>query len=291
MKCAGLLVLSAALSLGGCATPVGKGASDTVRMTRVGLREAVAAPLTDFNLIRSKVPPVLAEAAKDAYHLPAGGAECAALIKEVRRLDLALGPDLDVPSNAGRPTIANRASHAASDAALDAVRDVTTGWIPFRSTVRRLTGAANNQDEIEDAVHAGAIRRAYLKGLGLQQGCEHPAAPLPAPTRELIVAQKAAPTPAPPPVDAPATGQGDAAPADPAPGPAPAALIPTTVPPQPAPGPAAGSPPAAAPTTPSAVQPTAVGAAVTPAVVQPTPAPPAVRVTPLPPLAAPGPAG
>lgn len=210
------LLLCAALSLGACST-VGKGAKDTLRMTRVGMREAVVAPLKDFNLVRSKVPPALAEAAKDAYKLPKT-ADCAALTHEVKRLDLALGPDLDVPSNAGRPTMGNRASHAASDAALDAVRDVTTGWIPFRSTVRRLTGAANNQDEIEDAVHAGAIRRAYLKGLGLQQGCQHPAAPLPAPTKEVIAAQKAPPPPAPPPPEVitaeqtPAPAPQDAAP-------------------------------------------------------------------------------
>lgn len=212
MKRIGVLLLGA-LCLGGCASSVGKGAGDTMRMTRVGMREAVVAPLKDFNLVRSKVPPALASAAKDAYHLPGGKSDCPTLIAEIRKLDLALGPDLDVPRNAGRPTMSNRASHAASDAALDAVRDLTTGWIPFRSTVRRLTGAANNEDEMEDAVHAGAIRRAYLKGLGLQQGCAHPAAPLPAPTRELLMAQE--PAPAPEAVSAEAvTGQGDAAPAD-----------------------------------------------------------------------------
>ena len=216
------LPLLGALCLAGCANPVGRGAGDTMRMTRVGIGEAVTAPLKDFNLIRTKVPPALAEAAKDAYRLPGGKTDCVTLAAEVRKLDLALGPDLDVPRNAGRPTMGNRASHAASDAALDAVRDVTTGWIPFRSTVRRLTGAANNEDEMEDAVHAGAIRRAYLKGLGLQQGCPHPAAPLPAPTREIVVAQQPAPAPEPAPAPAAAPVQAETpVPADPAP---PAAL-------------------------------------------------------------------
>ena len=243
-------------------------------MTRVGIGDAVAAPLKDFNLIRTKVPPALVEAAKDAYRLPGGKADCETLIQEVRKLDLALGPDLDVPSNAGKPTMSNRASHAASDAALDAVRDVTTGWIPFRSTVRRLTGAANNEDEMEDAVHAGAIRRAYLKGLGLQQGCAHPAAPLPAPTRELLVAQKPVAAPAPAEVTVQAQGQGDAAPADPA-----------AAPPAPAAAPPASNP---APVEQAARPPAPVAPAAAPALPSLALPPPsgAVTAAPLPPVAA-----
>ena len=175
----------AALTLGACSTAVGKGTGDTYRMTRVGMREAVTAPLSDFNLMRKKVPPVLAAAAEDPYKLP-GDAECPALEDEIRRLDLALGPDADMPRGADKPTMRRRASHAASDAALDAVRDLTTGWIPFRGTVRRLTGASYNQDQAEDATQAGVIRRAYLKGLGLQKGCAYPASPMPAPTKEIV---------------------------------------------------------------------------------------------------------
>lgn len=183
------LLSFAALSLGACQTAVGKGTTDTYKMTRLGMREAVTAPLADFNLMRKKVPAVLEAAANDPYKLP-GDAECPALEDEIRRLDLALGPDADMPSGADRPTMRRRASHAASDAALDAVRDLTTGWIPFRSTVRRLTGASHNEDQMEDATQAGVIRRAYLKGLGLQKGCAYPAAPMPAPTKEVIAAAK-----------------------------------------------------------------------------------------------------
>jgi len=179
----------AALALGACSTSVGKGTTDTYRMTRVGMKDAVVAPLKDFNLMRATVPPVLKAAAEDPYKLP-GAADCPALEDEIRRLDLALGPDADMPRDADRPTMRRRASHAASDAALDAVRDVTTGWIPFRSTVRRLTGASHNQDQVEDAIQAGVIRRAYLKGLGLREGCAYPAAPMPAPTREVLIAKE-----------------------------------------------------------------------------------------------------
>lgn len=185
------LLACASVTVGACSTGVGRGTSETVHMTRVGMKEAVTAPLRDFNLMRKTVPEVLASAAEDPYRLPAS-TECPALVDEIRRLDLALGPDADIPRGAGKPTMSRRASHAASDAALDAVRDVTTGWIPFRSTVRRLTGASYNQDQMEDATQAGVVRRAYLKGLGLQQGCAYPAAPMPAPTKEVIAKEKPA---------------------------------------------------------------------------------------------------
>lgn len=155
---------------------MGQGAADTARATRHGLGSAVVAPLKDFGLMKAKIPSALLEASQDPYKMPEG-TDCSVLEHEVAKLDLVLGPDVDMPRDAGRPTLAARGSRAASDAALDAVRDLTTGWIPFRGTVRRLTGAADNQDDMEDAVHAGGLRRAYLKGLGLQAGCIHPASP------------------------------------------------------------------------------------------------------------------
>ena len=184
------VVLScAALTLGACASRVGQGTTSTVHMTRIGMKDAVIAPLKDFNLVRQEVPAILLEAANDPYKLP-GAAECPDVEGEIRRLDLALGPDADMPGRGERQTMEGRASHAASGMALDAVRDVTTGWIPFRSTVRRLTGASHAQDRFKDAQQAGVIRRAYLKGIGLQKGCAYPAAPMPAPTKELLVAQE-----------------------------------------------------------------------------------------------------
>ena len=175
-----LLVVACALGLSSCST-VGGGMGDGLRMTGNGFGDAVSAPLKDFNLVRPTLPVALAEAAKDPYRRPER-TDCAYLAHEIAQLDLALGPDLDVPRDADRQGLRTRGALALSDAALSAVRDVTTGWIPFRHVVRRLTGAAGHQDDVEDAVHAGAVRRAYLKGLGLQQDCPHPAAPLPAVT-------------------------------------------------------------------------------------------------------------
>ena len=75
---------------------MGKGAADTARMTRFGMREAVVAPLKDFGLVKAKVPAILTAASEEVYKLPER-TDCAYLGYEVAQLDLALGPDVDVP--------------------------------------------------------------------------------------------------------------------------------------------------------------------------------------------------
>lgn len=55
--------------------------------------------------------------------------------------------------------------------------------IPFRGWVRKLTGAERYSRKVSAAIAAGAIRRAYLKGLGQAAGCAAPAAPRTAPAR------------------------------------------------------------------------------------------------------------
>jgi hypothetical protein len=167
------LVAASGLSLAACSS-VGKDVGQTFHLTRTGMGDAVTAPLRDFNIVKPKLPAALKRAAEDPYRRPER-VDCAYLACEIAELDSALGPDLDAPR---KPvSLRSRGAVAAAEAALDAVRDVTTGWIPFRSVVRRLTGAEDRDDQVEDAVHAGGIRRAYLKGLGRQQDCPHPAAP------------------------------------------------------------------------------------------------------------------
>jgi hypothetical protein len=49
--------------------------------------------------------------------------------------------------------------------------------IPFRGWVRKLTGAERHDKLVQSAITAGAVRRAYLKGLGEAKGCNPPATP------------------------------------------------------------------------------------------------------------------
>ena len=55
-----------------------------------------------------------------------------------------------------------------AEAMLDAIRDAATDFIPYRSWVRRLTGAQARSRTVQDAVEAGRLRRAFLKGLGMR---------------------------------------------------------------------------------------------------------------------------
>lgn len=137
----------------------------------------MSAPLEDLNLVRTKIPEVLIEAGKDPYRLPADAA-CKAIIAEVALLDEALGPDLDAPELSSDQNLLEKGKSVAGDTAIDALRDTTQGVIPFRGWVRKLTGAERHSREVANAIVAGFVRRAYLKGLGGSQGCEAPAAPL-----------------------------------------------------------------------------------------------------------------
>ena len=68
---------------------------------------------------------------------------------------------------------------AASDAALDTIASEASSLIPFRSLVRRASGAYAYQKKYNLAYKIGAQRRAYLKGIGLARGCPPPARPNP----------------------------------------------------------------------------------------------------------------
>jgi hypothetical protein len=99
------------------------------------------------------------------------------IAQEVTLLDQALGPDLDEPPPPQALSLGDRASNAAADAALDAIRDTATDLIPGRSWVRRLSGANRREQNTERALQAGRVRRAFLKGMGMQRNCAPPAAP------------------------------------------------------------------------------------------------------------------
>ncbi|HET8748689.1 MAG TPA: twin-arginine translocation signal domain-containing protein [Ramlibacter sp.] len=171
------------LLLAACATPPGQQATGPAAV-RAGaekeLGDAVVAPLTDLNLLRVTIPPVLVEAKKAPYATPAD-LSCAALAAEVEALDAALGEDLDAAASTATVTLVQRGTDAAGNAVIGAVRRTTEGVLPFRSWVRKLTGAERHAREVAAAIDAGTVRRAFLKGLGAAAGCAPPAAPWKAP--------------------------------------------------------------------------------------------------------------
>jgi hypothetical protein len=180
---AACLAACAAGLLGGCASTApspgaggAAGAPPAPDAQAAKFTEAATAPLSDLNLVRAKIPPVLSAAQKAPYAVPTD-ASCNALAGEVTALDAALGPDLDAPASTEHPSLLERGGEAAGDAAAGALRNTAEGVIPFRGWVRKLTGAERYAKEVNAAIAAGGVRRAYLKGLGHAAGCLAPAAP------------------------------------------------------------------------------------------------------------------
>lgn len=169
-----LILLLPVLALMGC--NAGTSAAQGGRDFGAGLGDALTAPLEDLNLRRDHIPTVLLQAESNPYDLRNLN-QCATIGAEIARLDEALGPDTDEPPAPDGSYVSERAADAASAAALDVVRDTTTDFIPGRSWIRRLTGAEQHSRHVQSAIQAGRMRRAFLKGVGMQRNCAPPAAP------------------------------------------------------------------------------------------------------------------
>jgi len=203
-------VLIACLAVAGCATQtkmprevVGRSSGavgDTVSQTANGVGGAVEAPLRDFNLMHEAIPAALIKAQTTPYDMT-GLETCDALLVAVGELDIALGPDIDTPSEGKHQDNYGRGASFAAQAALDAVKDTAEGVIPMKTWVRKLSGAEQADNRARKAILAGMARRAFLKGLGVMHNCTWPAAPLSfEPRKETIAtAQPAPPPPEPPP--------------------------------------------------------------------------------------------
>jgi hypothetical protein len=170
-----LLVLAASGLAAGCATGRSDGSPQvetTSEANRANVAGAMSAPLRDVNVVRTKVPPVLLEAIADPYGRPPDPGKCAELLEQLAPLDDALGPDLDAPAP-DEDDLMQRGKTTA----MGAMATLTTDVIPFRGWIRKLSGAEQHDQLVQSAIIAGAVRRAYLKGLGESQGCNPPATP------------------------------------------------------------------------------------------------------------------
>jgi hypothetical protein len=164
----------AGLVLGGCVTGRSDG-SPKVQTTGEANRESITgaaqAPLRDLNLLRTKIPEVLLQAMADPYERPSGKS-CRQLAILIQPLNDALGADLDAPEP-DTDDLLGRGKTTTFGAVAGAAQDV----IPFRGWLRKLTGAERHDRYVQSAITAGAVRRAYLKGLGEAKGCPPPATP------------------------------------------------------------------------------------------------------------------
>lgn len=139
--------------------------------------DAATTPLTDLNVIRVDIPAVLERAKAQPYALPAEEG-CPVLLAELTELDAALGPDVDAPDvDEPDPNLLERGAEEVGKAAVKVVRSAAEDVVPFRSWVRKLTGAERHSKKVSKAITAGTIRRAFLKGLMAAKTCV--AEPLP----------------------------------------------------------------------------------------------------------------
>ncbi len=188
----------AALSLTACA------GSEKIDITgNKTVREAVDAatgPLEDLNIKQREIPEVLKVAARNPYARPAK-ARCAFVKEELAKLDEALGPDLEGKlEKAGEgefmsmanlevempktEAVQGMAMDYAKSAVLSTIRS-QTDILPFRSIMRKVTGADRYQKKLTHAYEAGKLRRAYLKGYAMERFGEQCLAP------EVVVEAKA----------------------------------------------------------------------------------------------------
>lgn len=136
--------------------------------------QAAITPLSDLNVVQQKIPEVLLHARDvGAYSVPEK-LDCPSVQNEISRLDAALGADFDAAGK-GKPSLLERGGDMAENYGVGFVRRTMEGFVPFRSWLRKLTGAEKHSKQVTAAIMAGGVRRAYLKGLRQGLGCPIPA--------------------------------------------------------------------------------------------------------------------
>jgi hypothetical protein len=163
-----LVALAAVLAVGGCAS-----------RTASRMSNAATAPLSDLGIRKAEIPAVLEKAQDNPYLMPAG-LSCIAIARELQQLDAALGPDYDARAAAQHEeSLMEKATDLAEDQAVGAVQRTAEGLLPFRSWIRKLSGAERHSKHLAACIKAGAVRRAFLKGLAVSQHCTLPDIPAP----------------------------------------------------------------------------------------------------------------
>lgn len=125
--------------------------------------DAVTTPVSDLNIKRGQIPPLLIAAQERPYHL--GGIErCNQIAAAIREFDVLLGDDIDLPQEDGQRVTAGRVA-----------QEAVGSFIPFRGLIREVSGANTHERRMQAAIDAGIARRAFLKGYGQARGCRYPA--------------------------------------------------------------------------------------------------------------------
>lgn len=127
--------------------------------------DVVATPASDLNLRKGEIPQVLLDAEYEPYGLN-GMARCSQIASAVQRLDAVLGDDFDIAQAPNRKLRPGKVAQS-----------VVGSFIPFRGIIREISGANEQDRRLQSAIYAGTARRSFLRGVGLQRGCQWPARP------------------------------------------------------------------------------------------------------------------
>lgn len=135
--------------------------------TRRGVSDAAYIPLRDVNMIRPEVPILLRNL---QYPYSTGTlSDCNAVSREIGALDAVLGPESYQPGP--NRNIWDRSGDFVEEQAISAAESTAQDLIPFRSWVRRISGASRAEREALRAVANGQQRRTFLRGYGASLGC------------------------------------------------------------------------------------------------------------------------
>lgn len=161
-RTSGKLLLLAAIALAASSCATGRTAD-----TRRGITDAAYTPLRDVNMIRPEVPLLLRNL--QYPYSTATLTSCAAVLDEIRQFDSVLGPE-SYQAGPNR-NIWDRSGDFVEQQTIQAAQNTAQDIIPFRSWVRRLTGASAAEREALRAVANGQQRRTFLRGYGASLGC------------------------------------------------------------------------------------------------------------------------
>lgn len=149
--------------------------------TRRGVAGAAYSPLRDVNLIRPEIPLLLRNL--QYPYATATLNDCAAVAREIGQLDSVLGPE-SYQAGPDR-NVWDRSGDFVEQQTISAAEGTAQDLVPFRSWVRRISGASRAELEALRAVANGQQRRTFLRGYGASLGCVNiiPAPPQPRPER------------------------------------------------------------------------------------------------------------
>ena len=163
-----LLAMAASLALAACATQQQSARPASVTGNNPTAVDVALTPVEDLNLRKDPIPPILLQARAGGPYATDNTASCLSIAQEMSMLNAVLGEDYDTVQATGRELTPEAVA-----------QKVIAYFIPFRSVIREVSGANKHEWEFRQAISAGLMRRAYLKGRGEQMGCPYPARPYP----------------------------------------------------------------------------------------------------------------